>query len=169
MQPIGLPFSRTQVPPRQLASRPGSILDCRGGNKSAASSSVEVPGRCVAVPNGQGGEQAGGPQHKGMSAVPKSPAHEKPFVGGSRTKAEPRVTGRRPLLSGEELVKRTRRTAGIRGAALQHREAEQNRDGPVDQPWVAQAARAAPIRAQPEMGTRGNGIRAWAHKSGEGG
>jgi hypothetical protein len=34
---------------------------------------------------------------------------------------------------------------------------------------MAQAARAFPIREQPEMGARGNGIRAWAHRSGEGG
>ena len=50
----------------------------------------------------------------------------------------------------EELVTSTRRTAGIRGAALQHRRADPKRDGPGDQPWMAQAAGTPPIRQSPK-------------------
>src|SRR5262249_44409736 len=48
----------------------------------------------------------------------------------------------------EELVESTRRADGVRGAALQHREADPKRDGRDDQPWMAQAARTPPIRPQ---------------------
>ena len=34
VQPTRLPFLLVRVQPRRLASRPGSIFDCRGGNES---------------------------------------------------------------------------------------------------------------------------------------
>jgi hypothetical protein len=53
--------------------------------------------------------------------------------------------------------------------ALQERRADQKREGPRDQPWVAQAARAPPIRQMREREVGGTGICAWARSSGEGG
>jgi hypothetical protein len=140
-----LPFLLVEDQPRQSTSRPGSILDGRGGNESAESSRVQALGRRVAVPNGQEGEQPGGPQHYGMSAAPKSTIPREAVVvslAGSRAwiaKAKADVVG-------EELVKCTRRTAGVGDVALQERRAGQKREGPRDQPWVAQAARTPSIR-----------------------
>jgi hypothetical protein len=59
-------FLLVKVQPRQLASQPGSILDRRGGHESAESSSGNALGCRGAVPNGQEGKRAGGPQHYGM-------------------------------------------------------------------------------------------------------
>jgi hypothetical protein len=70
---------------------------------------------------------------------------------------------------GEELVRCTRRAAGVGGVALQDRRAEQSRDGPRDQLWVARAARTPSIRQGHEGEVGGPGIRAWAHRSGAGG
>jgi hypothetical protein len=164
----GLTFLLVEDQPRQLTSRPGSILDGRGGDESAESSRVQALGRRVAVPNGQEGEQPGGPQHYGMSAAPKSTTPREAVVvplAGSRAwiaKAKADVVG-------EELVKCTRRTAGVGDVALQERRAGQKREGPRDQPWVAQAARTPSIRqiAEREVGGAGNG--AWARSSAEGG
>ena len=102
-------------------------------------------GRRIAVPNGQEGKQPGGPQHYGMSAAPKSTPHVKPFV---EPLAESRawITEAKADVVGEELVKCTRRAAGVEDVALQERRVDQKREGPRDQPWVAQAARTPPIR-----------------------
>jgi hypothetical protein len=62
------------------------------------SSSGNVLGCPMRVPNGQEGKQTGGPQHYGMPAVSKTPAHVKPLVGTLR-KAEPGVDRRRPMSS----------------------------------------------------------------------
>jgi len=71
--------------------------------------------------------------------------HVKPFV---EPLAESRawIGKAKADVVGEELVKSTRRTAGVGGVALQERRADQKREGPRDQPWVAQAARTPPIR-----------------------
>jgi hypothetical protein len=76
------------------------------------------------------GKQTGGPQHKGMPAVSKSYAHEKPFCGSL---AENRASHNRAKaeVDGEELVKCTRRTAGIGGAALQKRKTDQSGTVPL--------------------------------------
>jgi hypothetical protein len=92
---------------------------------------------------------------------------------GSRwweTGGEPNREGKvKADVVGEELVKCTRRPAGVGGVALQERRAEQSRDDPRDQLWVAQAARTPPIRQLHEVEVGGTGIRAWAHRSGAGG
>ena len=46
MQPTRLLFLLVKVQPRQLASRPGSIFDCRGSDESVASSNVNALGCC---------------------------------------------------------------------------------------------------------------------------
>src|SRR2546425_5707840 len=95
-------FLLVKVQPRQLASQPGSILDCRGGNDSAESSSGNALGRRVAVPNGQEGKRTGGPQHYGMPAVSKLAPPE--AVGGKKRRAEP-LWGAKADDIGEELVR----------------------------------------------------------------
>lgn len=96
-------------------SRPGNWPVGRGAYSTAEevtnrqqARAYKVPGRCETVPNGQGGKQAGGPQHQGIPDVPKSPDHEKPFVGEIADESRARGDGRRPLSPGEELVKCTR-------------------------------------------------------------
>jgi group II intron reverse transcriptase/maturase len=81
---------------------PSSGCESRPGNRPVgrvAYSTVEeatnrqkaraykVPGCCKAVPNGQGGERAGGPQHEGMPAAPKQVAPREAVYG--RTRGEP--------------------------------------------------------------------------------
>ena len=66
-------------------------------------------------------------------------------------------SGAKADVAGEELVNCTRRTAGIRGAALQHRRADPKRDGPDDQSWMAQAARTPPIRLTPKWRREASG------------
>jgi hypothetical protein len=114
-------FLLVKVQPRQLASQPGSILDRRGGHESAESSSGNALGCRGAVPNGQEGKRAGGPQHYGMPAVSKLAPPE--AVGGKKRRAE-LLRGAKADAIGEELVRGTRWTAGIGGAALQDRRAE---------------------------------------------
>ena len=144
-----LTFLLVRDQPRQSTSRPGSILDCRGGNESTESSNVEALGRRAAVPNGQEGEQPGGPQQTECLPRRNGQPHGKPFVeslAGSRAwlaKVKAEVVG-------EELVKCTRGTAGVEDVALQERRAGQKREGSRDQPWMAQAARTSPIRRLPK-------------------
>ncbi len=138
-----------KVQPRQSASRPGSRLDCRRGNESAASSSVRRPRvpRC-------GTERPGGQASWRAVTLANACRAE---IESPREAVRGGIAGSRALRNwakadvvGEELVKCTRRTAGIRGAALQHRKADSKRDGPGDQPWMAQAAGTPPIRRRPK-------------------
>jgi hypothetical protein len=52
-----------ESPAPALGQSPGSVLDCRGGNESAESSSEKPSGAARAVPSGQEGKRTGGPQH----------------------------------------------------------------------------------------------------------
>jgi hypothetical protein len=79
VQPIRLLFLLVKVQPRQLASRPGSIFDCRGGDESVASSNVNALGRCDSGAERPGG-QANWRAAKRNANLLETSTHEKPFV-----------------------------------------------------------------------------------------
>jgi hypothetical protein len=163
-----LPFLLVGDQPRQSTSRPGSILDCRGGNESTESSNVEALGRCVAVPNGQEGEQPGGPQHYGMSAAPKF-ITPREAVGGT-TRGEPSLDsqgegrsrrGRTGQVHSTNRRRRGRSTPGKKGGPKAGRPSRPAVGGASGEDISHKAI------AEREMG--GAGIGAWARSSVEGG
>jgi len=163
-----LPFLLVGDQPRQSTSRPGSILDGRGGNESTESSRVQALGRCTAVPNGQEGKQPGGPQHYGMSAAPKSTTPREAVCGTTRgepsldRKGEGRC--RRGRTGQEHSTNRRRRgrsTSGKKGRP---------KAGRSPRPAVGGASgEDISHKATAEREVGGTGIGAWARSSGEGG
>jgi hypothetical protein len=101
-----------------------------------------------------------------MPAVLKKVAHGKPFVGEHAESRAVRSEAKADVAE-EELVKCTRRAAGIKGTALQYRKVDQSREGPGDQPWMVQAAGTLAISAEHEMRVGGIGIGPWARSSDE--
>ncbi len=75
-----------------------------------------------AVPNGQEGKQLGGPQHYGMSAAPKFGVPRE-AVCGRLAESRTGMGSVKADVVGEELVRCTRRAAGVGGVALQDRRA----------------------------------------------
>jgi hypothetical protein len=163
-----LPFLLVKDQPRQSTSRPGSILDCRGGDESTESSNVKALGRCVAVPNGQGGEQPGGPQQQGMSAAPKWTTPREAVCG--ITCGEPSLDsqgegrsrrGRTGQVHPRNRRRRGRSTPGKKGRPKAGRFPRPAVDGASGEDISHKAI------AEREMG--GAGIGAWARSSVEGG
>ena len=163
-----LPFLLVGDQPRQSTSRPGSIFDCRGGNESTGSSNVEALGRRTAVPNGQEGEQPGGPQHYGMSAAPKC-ITPREAVGGT-TCGEPSLDsqsegrcrrGRTGQVHPTSRRRRGRSTPGKKGRPKAGRSPRPAVGGASGEDISHKAI------AETEVG--GTGIGAWARSSGEGG
>jgi hypothetical protein len=90
----------------------------------------------------------------------------KPFCGGLAESRAVRSEAKADVVE-EELVSCTRQAAGIRGTALQHRKANQSREGPNDQPWMVQAVGTLVISAKHEVRAGGIGIGRWARSSDE--
>ena len=140
-----LPFLLVQDQPRQSTSRPGSIFDCRGGNESTESSNVQrprAPQRGAERPGGQANWRATTLRNVCRAEIITPRA----AVCGRLAESRAWIAKAKADVVGEELVKSTRRAAGVEDVALQERRVDQKREGPRDQPWVAQAARAPPIR-----------------------
>src|ERR1700746_2439180 len=154
--------------PRQSTSRPGSILDCRGGNESTESSNVEALGRRAAVAERPGGRATGRATTEGMSAAPKwttpreavcgitcgAPSLDSQGEGRSRR-------GRTGQVHPRNRRRRGRSTPGKKGRPKAGRFPRPAVDGASGEDISHKAI------AEREMG--GAGIGAWARSSVEGG